>query len=415
MGESSLVIPLTVEVTPRCPPSVLRSAIELLADDNFSLSCAIRRVDGGRLLSKCDISTCEIVDAPSSEPSGRWPEPLRPDPNPRSPLWRVEIITGHESLFARFRFHHLVVDGWSLAVIVDELESWIDEAMGLGRHRSAEGESIDFDEHTVVQRLAWERDESADRLGSLCDSLAGARAPMLDAFISRDRSMFPAPADSGRTLQRILGQAEVEQIEAFARRERAPVSAVMYAVLVAELGLLTGGLDILVATAFANRSETNRWRTIGCLASISLIRCEISPQDTFSSLLDRCKRVLANALDCADIPLVEILRRLPDIVDGRCPSILFQVGTGMTPERTHSGRVTPIHGGYLDAVTAAPADLHFILDRSEGRDWAVSLWYSERRFEGSFPQLLFESYLNNLAGFVEAPEKPLRSMRMPNS
>src|SRR5262249_44793054 len=156
--------------------------------------------------------------------------------------------------------HHIVSDGWSLGVLVEEVTA-LYIAFSLGRLSPLSELPVQY-----ADFAAWQRDRLSDE--ALAGELAHGRQRLARAPpILERRARGPAPpvrsgrgASRGRFLPPELRQA----IQALARREGATLFMVLAATFEAWLARISGQTDFTLGTPVAGRNRLETEGLIGC-------------------------------------------------------------------------------------------------------------------------------------------------------
>ncbi|WP_068898463.1 condensation domain-containing protein [Planomonospora sphaerica] len=225
------------------------------------------------------------------------PFDLESDPPLRAALLRLDDGTSLLCLV----LHHIVVDGWSLDVLMRELAECY-AARREGRGPVLEELPMQYTDFAVEDRR---RDRTA-RLEYWTRTLAGV--PVLD--LPAD---LPRPARwtgrGGQEPLRVPG-GTVARLEEVARRERCTLFMALVAAYQAALGLLAGQDDLCVGVPVAGRGRTELAPLIGYFSTTLVLRADLSGDPTFRELLGRTRVTLLRGLQHADAPFEQILGAL---------------------------------------------------------------------------------------------------------
>ncbi|SFY11280.1 Condensation domain-containing protein [Paracoccus pantotrophus] len=198
-------------------------------------------------------------------------------------------------------FHHIVLDEWSLNLLMDQL--------GHAYRRRAAGLAPEWpDQPPGFHRFATaQRAAQADRahLDHWLDHLRGApRArPILgDAPGGRDPqggwTRIDLPAEIARGLY------------ATARRNTASLFATAYAAIGAALGRLGGIGDLVIGTSASGRNDPAWFDTVGYFTTMTAHRLALGAQDTPAALIAQVRDRIARSLPHSEIPLDQVAEAL---------------------------------------------------------------------------------------------------------
>jgi len=217
----------------------------------------------------------------------------------RAALVRLADETSHLLLVA----HHLVFDGWSAAILLDELNAFYDAF-------SAEAEAvlpslpIAFADYAV-----WERKMlSAGRLATLgtywSERLRGAPASL---GLPLDRTAGAVGNFAGATMVSMLPVSLQDQLSKLAQAHGATLFMALGAALATLLARWSGQDDVVIGSPVAGRSRPETAGVIGDFASVVALRTDLSDDPTFLELLERTRRSALAAFDHADVPVETLL------------------------------------------------------------------------------------------------------------
>jgi len=221
-------------------------------------------------------------------------------------LLRTALVrTGPDRWELLLAYHHLIVDGWSLRILLEDLSALYGAESGIPAPALAAAQPQPAD-HARAQRAAIDPERRADGLRYWLD-LLGNRPQLLDlpADFERPATFMGQGADHSFSLgpelhtavRRLAGQCGVTPFVVFA-------SAVT--VLMARL---TGQRDIVLSVPFFNRTADYE-RVVTCMSGPLLLLCEIRPDDTFTDLVERTGDRFFEALEHNDIPVTDLLDAL---------------------------------------------------------------------------------------------------------
>ena len=224
--------------------------------------------------------------------------------------------------------HHIVVDFWSLIIILDEV--------GRIYPRLAANAAAD------LPPAPGNYGEFVRRQDAL---LAGERGAALREYWTRELEGLPTvlelPTDlvrprsfTGRadTVPLEVPAAAVPRILALAAERRVTPSAVVLAALQVLLARVTGRDAFVIGTPFSGRGQQRFENTVGFFVNMLPLPARLDDAPSFAALVDRVGATLVGGIEHEDYPLASIVRDLtPDRDPSRSP--LFQVSC--TFEKSH--------------------------------------------------------------------------------
>ena len=239
----------------------------------------------------------------------------------KGPLTRVTLVrlaeTQHVFVMA---MHHIVVDGWSLAILIGELSD-LYTAFSQEMPSPLREVSLQYADYAVWER-SWLKDDVLDKeIRYWRARLEGAPA-FLD--LPTDRPRPREPTYSGSSVPLELPVALCEAVDTLSRREKVTMFMVFLAAYQVLLSRYTGQKDIVVGAPIAGRPHEETDGLIGFFVNTLILRTDLSGTLTVRDLLQRVKEVTLGAYAHQYLPFDKLVMELrPERNLGRQP--IFQV------------------------------------------------------------------------------------------
>ncbi|MHB0878138.1 MAG: amino acid adenylation domain-containing protein [Anaerolineae bacterium] len=333
-----------------------------------------------------------------AQESASEPFDLSRGPLLRAVLYRLGVRDHVLALCA----HHIVCDGWSTAVIVEELAAAY-RAYSRGEEPRLAALPIQYGDYAVWQRQHL----SGEGLASLTDYWTGQLAglpPTLE--LPTD---YPRPArqsSRGGNVRATIDAALTTRLRQVGREHGATLFMTLLAGFGALLGRYSGTADVAIGSPIANRTRSEVEGLIGFFVNTLVLRQDLSGDPTFAELLERTRRVCLEAYAHQDMPfetLVEALQPERDM----SRSTLFQVMLILQNAPASRELLPGISATMLDLGTdTSTCDLTFnASEHSDGLDVAVE--YSTDLFTAGTVRRMLRHYVSLLAAAVAQPATPL--------
>ncbi|MFF0310544.1 condensation domain-containing protein [Streptosporangium sp. NPDC004379] len=200
--------------------------------------------------------------------------------------------------------HHIVVDGWSLDVLMRELAECY-AAYREGREPVLAELPVRYTEVAAEERRRAGHDDGA-HLAHWTRTLAGV--PVLD--LPADRPRPPRWTGRGGRVELAVPDEVVSRLEETAKKRRCTLFMALLAAYQAVLGLAAGQEDLCVGVPVAGRSRTELQPLIGYFATTMVLRADLSGDPTFEELLGRTRRAVFTGMQHAEVPFERILGAL---------------------------------------------------------------------------------------------------------
>lgn len=222
------------------------------------------------------------------------------------PLMRVGLIQGNDSSLLVIGIHHVVVDYWSLALLVEELISLYLQETGNATDapHSPTTDYIDFVcwQHRMLASPQGERmwtywREKIDTNASVTELPTDRSRPLVQGYRGRTRTM---------ELEATLASA--------LKAEAQSLGVTPNAILLAGLSLLltryTGEKQPVIGCVTTGRSRRDHDRIIGYLANPVVLPLTIDTARPFTHLVKSAHQELLQALEHQDYPFPLLVERL---------------------------------------------------------------------------------------------------------
>ena len=248
-------------------------------------------------------------------------EALRPFNLARDEMLRARLVQrADQDAWLLIVMHHIAADGWSLGVLLHELEV-LYPALLNGRSSPLPELPVQYADFAHWQRQ-WLQDEVLEaQLRYWTQQLSGP-LPVID--LPTDRPRPAVPSYRGALQSIVLPPDLVDALNDLSRAEGATLFMTLLAAFKTLLHRYTRQDDMLVGTPIANRNQLELEGLIGCFMNTLVLRTDLSGEPTFRELIRRVRDVALAAYAHQDAPfeaLVEVLQ--PERDASHSP--LFQV------------------------------------------------------------------------------------------
>jgi hypothetical protein len=234
-------------------------------------------------------------------------EAYRPFDLERGPVLRVNLFAGpgteHVLLLT---VHHIVVDFWSLALLLTELGSlYRADTTRVQVQLPALGTQYTDYVHWQAEMLAG---PEGDRLWAYWRRQLAGQLPLLE--LPTDRPRPAAPTYRGASYDFNLSDELSSRLKTLAKAH----GATLYMVLLAGFQVLlyhhTGQDDLLVGSPVLGRSRAEFEGIVGLFTNPVILRANCSGNPTFEGFLDQVRKTVLAALEHQDYPTLLLVERL---------------------------------------------------------------------------------------------------------
>ncbi|WP_032807376.1 condensation domain-containing protein, partial [Pseudomonas tolaasii] len=306
--------------------------------------------------------------------------------------------------------HHIVSDGASMQVMVEEL---IEVYAGCCRGEVSVPAAlpIQYADYAQWQRSWMDAGERERQLAYWVEQLGGEQ-PVLELPLDHPRPAVqsyrgarldvPVPAALGKALQ------------ALARREGATLYMLLLASFQTLLHRYSGQRDVRVGVPIANRNRAETERLIGFFVNTQVLHARIDSRSTFRDLLQQVKTVALGAQEHQDLPFEQLVEALaPARSLSRSP--LFQVMFNHQTAARSSEQVLQLPGLSVESMAwdTRTAQFDLTMDTHESADGVhASLTYATDLFESGRIERMAQHWLALLQGIVDAPDRAVGELAL---
>jgi amino acid adenylation domain-containing protein len=334
-GGSAYNIPLALTAEGRLDPRRLADALSGVVRRHEVLRTVFAEHEGGPVQvilppSEVPLPAVDLRGLPESSRDAEArriaaAEALRPFDLARGPLLRAVLVElAPEKSLVLLDLHHIVTDGWSMGVLVREVNA-------LYAGRTLPELPVQYADFAVWQRT-WLSGEVLERqIAWWRERLRGAPTAL---ELPADHPRPPVQTQRGAEHAFSLGGPDGEltrRVLELARQEGVTPFMVLAAGLFALLSRLSGPSgqgDLTIGSPIANRNRIETEELIGFFVNTLVLRADLSRAETFRDLLRQVREASLGAYAHQDVPFEKLVDELhPERDLSRSP--LFQVALAL--------------------------------------------------------------------------------------
>jgi amino acid adenylation domain-containing protein len=402
---------------------ILRQAIEDLVARHEAFRTRIGERDGQPWLeiletSQTRIDILDLSDGPAATREAtalRTAEALLSSPldMAQGPLavFLLTRLAADDHMLA-IAMHHVVSDGWSLAIASHEIWTLYDARVA-GREAALTPLPVDY-----VDYAAWEQSQLA--AGRMEEHLAYWKRQLQDApaelELPTDRRRSSAASHRGGRLRCYFPAEVITAVETCSRDQGATLFMTLLAAWQVLMYRYSGQDDVLVGTPVANRDDTALEGIIGCLVNNVVMRGRLGNNPSFAGFLEQVKQDTLAAFDHRALPFDRVVQALnPERNAGHAP--IFQVLFTLMSFPMRSLAPAGLSAEFLQLDTgAARFDLAIELGRvATGRhagEFGAMYEYDSDLFDAGTIVRMHEHFLHLLATVAADPSCGVRDLAL---
>lgn len=330
-------VSLAYRVSDTLDVDLLQDVLQLLVNRHASLRTRflwrddelMQQIDGYQAAAIETVDATDWSDAYLLEQIDEFHQ--RPFDLATGPLFRTAIFQqGAETYSFVLTAHHIVIDGWSVYQLLDELFTFYTALQ--------QGAVVDLPvlQHTYADYVAWQQSlltRDGERLAAFWQNQLQGELPVLQ--LPTDYPRPPQQLLRGISQPLHLSPTLTDQLKRVAREN----GCTLYTLLLAAYQLLlhrySGQEEILVGLSTAGRSRPEFAQIIGYFTAPVVARADFRDNPTFADYLAAVNRQVWAALDHQDYPFARLVEDLnPQRDPSRSP--IFQASFVL--QRAHRGQ-----------------------------------------------------------------------------
>ncbi len=335
---------------------------------------------------------------------------LRPFDLERGPLLRARVLRlGKDAHLLFVTAHHIIADGWSLGVIVDELAQLYDACLAGAlvalpdlpvQYADFASWQREWRSHAeLVEQLAYWRHQLREPWPALPFPTTGPRSAALN-FQTASETL---------TVSREL----VRALKGLGLQETATLFMTLLAAFKILLHQHTGQEDIRVATLVANRTRVETERLIGLFANTLILRTDLGGNPSAREVLRRVRATTLAAYAHQDVPCEEVVQTLGRDRASLCQVMVIlqnAIGRGVTRSAGSLHFVDADWNTRIPPAVVTSFDIVLVL-RETPDGIAGTCLYPKDRFEPATVRGMVHDYERVLHHLVEGADRSLSAFR----
>jgi amino acid adenylation domain-containing protein len=396
-GQAVYNVPVVIRISGHLDAGALSRALDHLVERHETLRTRLVPDAGSRPVQVIDPSRplrLDIAALTGFEPGKRLArlrelvnaEAMRPFDLAAGPLLRTWLARLDEAEHALVVIvHHAVFDGWSAKVLLHDLSALYRSEV-TGEPPGLAELPVQFADYAVWERQRLRGNALAGLERYWRDTLAGAETVEFPA----DRPRPAVDSPEGALAERMADAGLLAGLRELTSRQGVTMFVTVLASLLTLLHRYTGQDDLVVGTASANRGHAALQPLIGFLVNTLPIRCDLSGDPPFTSLLARTKDAVLGAFAHQELPFGKVVDALGVPRDAsRNPVLQINMTYAErddTPVPAAGARFAA--SDLVVGIAAAKFDLNFAVETRRGGLWTECCYKTALFDAGTIERLL---------------------------
>ena len=358
--------------------------------------------------SRTALSFIDLSQSSDSEADARRlarEEAAKPFDLTRGPLLRTTLLRlSDQSHLLLVTLHHIVADGWSVTLLVQEL-STLYAAYRNDQQTPLVELEVTYADYALWQREWLQGERLEAQLAYWREQLRG-ELPVLKLPLAQTRT----GAQHRGALETVrVGSELTRRLRELGRRQGATLFMTLLAAWKVLLARLSGEEDVVVGTPVAGRGSRELESLIGFFVNTLVLRTEISGAQNFVEVLGRVREVCLAAYAHQEVPFERVVEELrPERRLNHAP--LFQVLFALQNTPTHELALADLKVTALETENpAARFDLALEISETNG-ELECRLTYDVDLFEAATIARMGQHFVNLLEAVAVDPQQPISSI-----
>lgn len=223
------------------------------------------------------------------------------------PLLNVSLLQlAKQEYMLVFTIHHIVADGWSAGIIIQEL-AVLYESFCTGRAYELPSLSIQYADFAVWQRTQLQKQVFAAQMDYWKQQLNG-NLPVLELPIAKPRPKQQSFTGKKQIFTLSLGLTN--ELKSLSQKQGVTLFMTLLAAFKVLIYRYTGQEDILIGSPIANRNRQEIEGLIGFFVNTLIIRTQLNYNQSFTELLKQVREVTLGAYTHQDLPFELLVEEL---------------------------------------------------------------------------------------------------------
>lgn len=327
----------------------------------------------------------------------------------RAPLIRGLLIRQQSNLhFLVIVVHHIVADGWSLAVLQNELVASYEAAVTTGQHRLIERPLPQWNYCDHVQSCALYEKSKAYQVAMEYWLSRLHDAPNRLAFAAKQSQQILDHAE-GSVVHFSFSNDTTHDVRRLARELNTTQFVVMHSLLTCFIAAWTGVDDICIGMPTSGREDALSEPLIGLFINVVVVRMRLQPASTLREIILASRSAIAGALEHGRVPFERIVHRLGVQREaGHTPLYQILLIADNTEHKSFKMGALQIERQELH-LGAVSTDLTFVL-RMEGAEIAGKIEYPTDMCSPQYMQEKCSAWTSFVKSAIQSLDTPIREI-----
>ncbi|MBM9484652.1 non-ribosomal peptide synthetase [Pseudomonas sp. ICBG1301] len=358
-------------------------------------------------LQRIDLSDLPVAERESRAQQIREDQARAPFDLEKGPLLRVTLVRlDDEDHHLLVTLHHIIADGWSLNILIDEF-SRLYAAATQGQPLELPPLALQYADYGSWQRQ-WLAEGEGQRQLAYWRAQLGEEHPALSLATDHPRSAQQRHSASRHSVRLSAGLSEA--IRQTAQAHESTPFMLLLAAFQSLLHRYSGQRDIRIGVPNANRPRQETQGLIGFFINTLVLRAELEGRLPFDQLLAATRDTVLGAQAHQDLPFEQLLEAFPQAREQGLFQVMFN------HQQRDLGALRRLPGMLADELPwhsrEAKFDLQLHSEEDRNGRLSLSFDYADELFESRTVQRLAEHFINLLHAVCEQPQRAIGELTL---
>ncbi|NWE80275.1 non-ribosomal peptide synthetase [Pseudomonas yamanorum] len=414
---SAYTIPGGLRLRGELDEDAVRSSFQQLIQRHEALRTRFFERDGQgsqRVDAKVDfdLQVIDLSDLPAAEREARANQ-IREDEArtqfdlEKGPLlWVTLVRLDDEDHQLLVTLHHIIADGWSLSVLIDEFAR-LYAAASLGQTLELPALALQYADYGSWQRQ-WLAEGEGQRQLAYWKQQLGDEHPTLSLATDHPRSAQHVRSASRHSVR--LSASLGEAIRKTAQAHESTPFMLLLAAFQSLLHRYSGQRDIRIGIPSANRPRQETQGLIGFFINTLVLRAELDARLPFAELLAATRTAALGAQAHQDLPFEQLLEAFPQAREQGLFQVMFN------HQQRDLGALRRLPGLLADELAwhsrEAKFDLQLHSEEDRNGRLSLSFDYADELFDAATIERLADHFTNLLQAACKQPQQAIGDLKL---
>ncbi len=315
-----------------------------------------------------------------------------------------QLVPGDYRLF--INMHHIISDGWSITVLINEITALYSAAVGAGPAELADL-PVQYADFSVWQIEYLQGPVLAQQSRYWAGKLKDLHTISLPLDFERPRNQ----TYNGDRQSFQIDRSVLAALEDLSNQQGVTLFMTLLGAFNVMLAKYSGDTDICIGTPIANRVRAEIEPLIGFFANTLVLRCDLDGDPSFEGLLQQVKKTTLEAYSHQDIPFEKVVDLvLPERDPSRSP--LFQISFALQNQANGGFSLPGIDISNL-ALENKTSKFDLLLEfLASGEGMTGSFEYNTDLFRAETIRAFVDSFKALLDAIVSNPKRKLSELSL---